>query len=132
MKPLHLEFVSDTYSLYHLEHFFCYLVDGLPLSTEKRHTLRLCFQEAVTNAINHGNQYSSSKKVEIYRWIENNQIFFQIKDEGDGFCLESAKKYCIEENKEKTSGRGIFLIHTLATSLSYIQADSSLVFSLEL
>ncbi|MFN5849073.1 MAG: ATP-binding protein [Chitinophagales bacterium] len=65
-------------SLYHLEHFFCYLMEDVPLPPDLRHKVRLCFQEAVTNAVVHGNQYDENKYVHISLAQDTDKLILKI------------------------------------------------------
>lgn len=123
---MELDFISDQYSLYHLEHFFCYLVDDVPLSNDGKHQIRLCFYEAVTNAVKHGNQYDATKKVYIRReWGADRLVFF-IRDEGAGFDYQIVANRCCTENLDSESGRGIFLLKNYAQVIDYSEETKTL------
>ncbi|AUJ49743.1 ATP-binding protein [Brachyspira hyodysenteriae] len=73
---------------------------------------RVAFEEALTNAIVHGNKNDYNKNVSIDFYINDEMIKVVIEDEGDGFDYFSAM-ICLTESQDniyKDSGRGIFLI----------------------
>lgn len=116
---MELDFISGQYSLYHLEHFFCYMMEDIQLPLDVRHRVRLCFQEVVTNAVKHGNQYDENKKVFIRRVYENHKLVFYIQDEGTGFDFNHIDNPLDEKNIEKQNGRGVFLVKQLSCHSEY-------------
>ena len=73
---------------------------------------QIAFEEALTNAIIHGNKNDYNKNVNIYFYINDEMIKVIIEDEGDGFDYFSAM-ICLTESQDniyRDSGRGIFLI----------------------
>lgn len=116
---MELEFLSNKYSLYHLEHFFCYLMEDITVTDELRHQMRLCFQEAVTNAVVHGNQCDESKYVHISMSKDDNKLVLSIKDEGEGFDMQQVRNPLTDENLVIPGGRGLFLMRTLSDHLQY-------------
>lgn len=116
---MEIEFYSNRFSLYHLEHYFCYLAEGLRLSSNLRDKVRLCFYEAVTNAVVHGNQFDETKKVWIRSFVEGNKVMLAIRDEGDGFDLSQVPNPIDSANLEKTSGRGVFFVKESCEKCDY-------------
>jgi serine/threonine-protein kinase RsbW len=119
-----LEFLSSRYSLYHLEHFFCYLMEDVNVSPALRHTVRLCFQEAVTNAVVHGNRYDEKKYVQISLIQDTDKLILKIKDEGKGFQLDQIHNPLEQTNLNLPGGRGIFLIKEYANFLDYTEENT--------
>lgn len=75
--------------------------------------------EAVNNAILHGNNENSSKKVQLLVEKSDDEIKFTVVDEGDGFAYDNLPDPTAPENIEKESGRGIFLMEALADELVF-------------
>lgn len=76
--------------------------------------------EAVTNAIQHGNKYDSTKEVEVSVVNANKEeIAFRIKDDGPGFNFNDLPDPTAPENIEKPNGRGIFLMKHLADQVTF-------------
>lgn len=73
---------------------------------------RIAFEEALTNAIVHGNKNDINKNVDICLDINSDRIEAVIEDEGEGFDYFMAMIGLTEsqDNIYKDSGRGIFLI----------------------
>jgi serine/threonine-protein kinase RsbW len=75
--------------------------------------------EAVNNAIQHGNSYDPSKKVNITYEIEGDSLMFTVQDEGPGFDYYNLPDPTAPENLEKPTGRGIFLMKHLADQVIF-------------
>jgi serine/threonine-protein kinase RsbW len=80
----------------------------LPKITENE--LVLVVDEAVTNAMEHGNKWDSQKKVHLAIWVEEDNIHISIEDEGDGFDFSNHESEFTKGNKLSHRGRGISLI----------------------
>jgi serine/threonine-protein kinase RsbW len=72
--------------------------------------IKLALEEAVNNAIKHGNRLNSRKHVHIQAFVAAGKAEFIIEDEGPGFDRSGVPDPTLEENLEKCSGRGILLI----------------------
>ncbi|MCX6250305.1 MAG: ATP-binding protein [Bacteroidetes bacterium] len=77
-------------------------------------------EEAVRNAILHGNKNDTRKNVTIAsEWIRNG-LKFTVEDEGEGFDFDSVPDPLdISGNADKRRGTGIFLIKTLSDQVRY-------------
>lgn len=75
--------------------------------------------EAVNNAIQHGNHEDSNKEVVVSVKQSLHELCFTIKDKGEGFAFDNLPDPTAPENIEKESGRGIFLMKSLADKVSF-------------
>lgn len=91
---------------------------------EQCDALQIAFEEALTNAIIHGNKNNYNKNVYININIDSEKIEIIIEDEGEGFdyFLATINLTESQENIYKDSGRGIFLI-SLYTDDFYFEDD---------
>lgn len=72
--------------------------------------IELAMREAMANALLHGNQWDTSKKVFLTAELEPHGLVIAIRDEGPG-CEPESVRNCLEsENLLRDSGRGMFLI----------------------
>ena len=85
----------------------------------------MAVEEAVMNAIMHGNDQDLSKKVSVVLQLDSDQFYAKITDEGKGFCLEDVPDPTADENLEKTCGRGVKLIQTFVDECHYNDAGNS-------
>jgi serine/threonine-protein kinase RsbW len=74
--------------------------------------IKLALDEAIANAIRHGNKQDPSKHVHIEARVSPKKVEFLIEDEGPGFDRGCVPDPTADENLEKCSGRGILLIES--------------------
>ena len=72
--------------------------------------IRLALEEALNNAIKHGNRCDPAKAVEISYSVTEQQAEMTVTDQGDGFDPASIPDPTTEENLQKPCGRGIMLM----------------------
>jgi serine/threonine-protein kinase RsbW len=87
--------------------------------------IHLALEEALTNAVVHGNKQDPSKKVEIEYVIVPAKFEITIKDQGDGFAPENTPDPRVEENRTNPSGRGILLMRTYMDTVEYSDDGNS-------
>src|SRR5262249_11795038 len=80
--------------------------------------IRLALEEAIVNAIKHGNQMDKSKKVRVRYRIQPERFDFTIIDEGDGYDPVKVPDPLAAENIERPSGRGLFLMKHYMTEVT--------------
>jgi serine/threonine-protein kinase RsbW len=72
--------------------------------------LTLVVDEAVTNAMEHGNRWDSGKKVFVAVWADEVKLHVTIEDQGDGFDYHNHKSEFVQGNVLSHRGRGISLM----------------------
>jgi serine/threonine-protein kinase RsbW len=75
--------------------------------------------ESVNNAIRHGNKFDKDKNVYLTLQVENNQLLFEVEDEGPGFDYDGLPDPTAPENLENPGGRGIFLMRNLCDDVKF-------------
>jgi serine/threonine-protein kinase RsbW len=80
---------------------------------------RLALEEALVNAIKHGNQLDSKKTVIVEARVTRDRVEIQIEDQGPGFDRSCVPDPTAEENLCKCSGRGILLIEAYMNKVSW-------------
>jgi serine/threonine-protein kinase RsbW len=83
--------------------------------------------EAVNNAILHGNKNDPDKFVKIGFESDDQKLVFSITDEGEGFDHTSLPDPTDPVNIDKISGRGVFLMQSLADSIQFEQNGSKVL-----
>ncbi|MEW5758364.1 MAG: ATP-binding protein [Candidatus Omnitrophota bacterium] len=91
----------------------------LNLSKDSLEDIRLSLEEAIINAIKHGNKFDKKLTVECNLIINNNLIILSIKDEGQGYNYNKIANPILGKNLQRTSGRGVFLIKKLMDRVSF-------------
>ncbi len=89
--------------------------------------VHLAVEEALVNAIKHGNQRDPSKSVEVRCRIAPDRIEIRITDEGEGFDPESVPDPTDEDNLEVPSGRGLMLMRCYMTTLTFNKKGNSVL-----
>lgn len=79
--------------------------------------MQIAFEEALTNAIVHGNNNDYNKNVNISFNIKQNMLEISIKDEGKGFNYKSIKTN--DDDIYRKNGRGILLISLYTDSFHF-------------
>lgn len=72
--------------------------------------IRLAVEEAIVNAIKHGNQMDRGKKVKITYRVQADHFEVVVSDEGSGFDPEDVPDPTAPENLERCCGRGLMLM----------------------
>jgi len=81
--------------------------------------IKLCVEEALRNAMVHGNGSDASKSVKVSYSIDNDTVIIEVEDEGVGFDHEKLPDPTKEENIMKTSGRGVYLIKKIMDTVEF-------------
>ena len=81
--------------------------------------INLALEEAITNAIRHGNKLDPDKKVHVEARITDERAEIVIEDEGPGFKRDDIPDPTAHENLEKCSGRGILLIEAYMSRVTW-------------
>ena len=81
--------------------------------------IRLCVEEAVRNAIVHGNHCDKRLSVTISYWIEDGSFNIEVEDEGKGFDHKELPDPTEEGNMLRNHGRGVYLIRRLMNEVLY-------------
>ena len=84
--------------------------------------------EALSNAILRGNDSTGGKHVRIRAIVSDDDLVFEIVDEGPGFDLEECTQDCTtEENLTKEVGRGLFLMRQLMDRVESFRSEGNVV-----
>ena len=81
--------------------------------------MRLSLEEALTNAIRHGNKFAADKCVHIQCSIDSERMKVVIRDEGEGFVPEDIPDPTADEFIERPSGRGLLLMRAYLSFCEY-------------
>ena len=81
--------------------------------------VRLALEEALTNAIKHGNRMDAEKSVRIACQVSIEMVRIEIEDEGTGFDWNHLPDPTDIENLEKPCGRGVMLMRAFMNVVQY-------------
>jgi serine/threonine-protein kinase RsbW len=82
-------------------------------------SIKLALEEALVNAIKHGNQYDRAKQVEIAYRICPDRFEVVITDQGTGFDPQDVPDPTAVENLERPCGRGLMLMRHYMTEVAF-------------
>lgn len=81
--------------------------------------IHLSVEEALVNAIRHGNQLHEDKLVRFECRLSPENLWVQISDEGEGFDPAAVPDPTDPEQLEAPSGRGIMLMRNFMSSVGF-------------
>lgn len=118
-KTYRLEIKSDPNLLPDVEEFIENISTDINLDKGRLNNLLLSVNEAISNAMKHGNRFDIDKKVIITAVLNQSQLIISIKDEGKGFDPEKVPDPTAPENIFKDSGRGLYIMRTCIDDMKY-------------
>lgn len=89
--------------------------------------VKLCLEEALTNAMRHGNRLDRRLKVSVKITLTPSRIVIDIRDQGKGFDHARVPDPTTPERSAKPSGRGVFLMRKLMDSVRYFDKGRRVV-----
>jgi serine/threonine-protein kinase RsbW len=81
--------------------------------------IKLALEEALVNAIKHGNCFDRTKKVHIAYSVHPERFDVMIRDEGTGFNPEDVPDPTAVENLERPCGRGLMLMRHYMNEVAF-------------
>lgn len=86
---------------------------------EDKFGVHLSVEEALMNAIKHGNQRDPEKFVFVECRLTDDLLYVQVEDQGEGFDPNDVPDPTLDENLELPSGRGLMLMKTFMSLVEY-------------
>jgi serine/threonine-protein kinase RsbW len=93
-------------------------------SDEAVFAIKLALDEAVTNAIRHGNGEDPDKKVTIEYVVTDESVHMTIGDEGCGFVSETLPDPTHNNHLCQPHGRGVMLMRAYMTEVHYSRSGN--------
>ena len=90
-------------------------------------SVHLAMEEALVNAIKHGNGLDRSKRVRVTCKMSPERVWIQVIDEGPGFELADVPDPTAAENLERPCGRGIMLMRSFMSRVEYNETGNAVV-----
>ncbi len=84
-----------------------------------RLNLKVALGEALANAILYGNRQDTEKRVRVQAELRPGEAVITVSDEGEGFDPDSVVDPTRPENRDRSHGRGLFLLRSLADEVRY-------------
>jgi serine/threonine-protein kinase RsbW len=109
-----LQLPSKEESIAQLELLIEKLADTYKISDDTFANMMTCLNEALINAMKHGNKMDPAKKVIINAEAGSKRIIWTVTDEGPGFDYAHLADPTAPDNLENLTGRGVFIMKHLA------------------
>jgi serine/threonine-protein kinase RsbW len=95
------------------------------------HGVHLALEEALVNAIRHGNRSDVTKRVHVSCKLSPQRLWVEIRDEGPGFKPEDVPDPTDPDRLEIPSGRGIMLMRAFMSRVEYNDVGNCVVMEKE-
>jgi serine/threonine-protein kinase RsbW len=92
---------------------------ALGYDEDQRFAVRLASEEALVNAMKHGNRMDPSRRVRLCYRVLPDRVEIRVCDEGRGFNPSDVPDPTADENLHKPCGRGIMLMRSYMDKVTY-------------
>ena len=92
--------------------------------------IRLALEEALSNAYIHGNGNDPAKALTVEYTADEGVVAIVVEDEGRVFDPDSVPDPTRPENRERSHGRGLFLLRSLADDVRFNEQGNSITLTL--
>jgi serine/threonine-protein kinase RsbW len=86
--------------------------------------VRLALEEAMVNAVRHGNRGDPSKEASLRYHVVADHVLAEVEDQGPGFNPAAVPDPLAPENLERPGGRGMLLMRCYMTWVRYNAAGN--------
>ena len=118
-SPLKFEIPSDHKHQHKVQNAILSEVAKRGFNSQSTFAIKLALEEAMINAIKHGNKLDQNKKVRVEAKITAKEVTISIEDEGPGFNRDDVPDPTALENLCKPSGRGLLLIESYMSTVKH-------------
>ncbi len=109
-----LQLPSKYESITLLEALIEEIADKYQVSDDTFANMMTCLNEAVVNAIVHGNKLDADKMVIVNAEVEPKRVVWTVTDRGPGFDYNNLADPTAPDKLEELTGRGVFILKHLA------------------
>jgi serine/threonine-protein kinase RsbW len=126
-QPPHVEVIipSDPAEARRIQDQIEQLLQTRLLPEQELFGIRLALEEALVNAIKHGNGMDRSKKVHVLYALHADRFEIHVTDEGSGFDPSDVPDPTAVENLERPCGRGLMLMRHYMTEVVFNDRGNS-------
>ena len=93
-------------------------------SQDDQFAIRMAVEEALMNAIKHGNESNPEKPVNVILKFSETLFYGKITDQGTGFDPDCICDPTTDDNVDKPCGRGVMLMKNFVDTVSYNAAGN--------
>lgn len=116
---INVQIPSDTSKGLEVQEQIVTLMEKLEYSMRDVFAMRLALEEAITNAIRHGNQSDFNKKVTIEAEVGMQKMHVEVEDEGEGFDPQDVPDPTSKDFIDRPNGRGLLLMKAYLNRFEY-------------
>ena len=127
VEEFDISFPSDTSKGQEVQERIIDCMHQLEYSEKDIFGMRLALEEALVNAIKHGNGMDPNKQVHVTCRVDDQEARIKIGDEGPGFNPNDVPDPTAEENLEKPGGRGIMLMRAFMSEVTYSETGNEVL-----
>jgi serine/threonine-protein kinase RsbW len=88
--------------------------------------VHMALEEAIINAIKHGNKLAPEKQVHVEVEADSESFMLRVTDEGEGFDPAAVPDCTLDENLELGCGRGLMLMNHYMDEVRFNERGNSL------
>jgi serine/threonine-protein kinase RsbW len=118
---------SDTSLVRQLQERILAELEAMGLAERDLFGVKLALEEALVNAMKHGNQLDRSKTVRVSYLTRHESFYIRIIDEGDGFDPDDVPDPTLEENLERACGRGLMLMRHYMSEVRFLARGNTVL-----
>ncbi|MFA5099265.1 MAG: ATP-binding protein [Candidatus Omnitrophota bacterium] len=96
-------------------------------SKEEAFKIKLALEEAVVNAMRHGNRLDRERHVAVHIEADKKGVKIDVHDEGKGFDFRVLPDPTRGEKVHLPSGRGVYLMRKLMDKVEFYDAGSGVI-----
>lgn len=123
-ETIHLSFPSHLRLVPPVVFYLADVATRLDLIDPKESVLPVALDEALTNAVIHGNRQDPGRLVHVEAVFTLEKMTITVRDEGSGFRHGSIPDPQTANRKLQTHGRGLYLIHSIVDEVRFNQAGN--------
>ena len=126
-RPAELQICSDPAEAHRVQDEIEQALKEHEYTEKEIFSIKLALEEALVNAIKHGNGLDPQKEVQVACQISDEKVRIIIEDEGNGFRPQDVPDPTDDENLEKPCGRGIMLMRAFLSVVEYNERGNRVV-----
>jgi serine/threonine-protein kinase RsbW len=119
LNEIEVRFTSDISFLDLVQEISDNLSKMMGFGADAQYWIGLSVREAVTNAIQHGNQEDPSKTVFLGFEVFDDRLRITVRDQGEGISEDNIPDPLDPANLLKPGGRGIFFVRSFMDKVSF-------------
>jgi serine/threonine-protein kinase RsbW len=89
--------------------------------------VHVAVEEAIVNAIRHGNRFDPGKNVSMSCQVGADRVTVELADEGAGFDPDAVADCTADENLHRPNGRGILMMRKFMSRVEYCERGNRVI-----